>query len=65
MGKVDAWRTSSKACFAGGNVLICLKYLYNKMCEFCCQLNTSQGSLTQLIMISSLDPSLPQLTEAS
>lgn len=31
MGKVGAWRASSKACFAGGNVLMCLKYLYNNI----------------------------------
>lgn len=51
--------------FTGGNVLICLKYLYNKACEFCCQLNAPQASFIQFNLIPSLDPSFPKLTEAS
>jgi hypothetical protein len=34
VGKVDAWRASPKVWFTGGNVLICLKYLYNNTLEF-------------------------------
>jgi hypothetical protein len=59
VGKVDAERASPKVWFTGGNVLICLKYLYNKTCELRGRLNAPQGQLTQFVFTSSLDPSLP------
>jgi hypothetical protein len=58
VAKVGAWRAWLEVWFTGGNVLICLKYLYNKTCELRGQLNAPQEKLTQFILTFSLDSSL-------